>query len=149
MDTERGDWRRWASCRNQDPELFFPTATTGPAYEVQVAAAKAVCAGCPVRGACLTEALSSIPEGIAGGLTEQERRAVGRGTAGRRGGRARRLDQVRDPACAGRRLLGKGWSSRAAADRCGVSVRTAERWAASMRRETAGSSEAASCPAVS
>jgi WhiB family transcriptional regulator, redox-sensing transcriptional regulator len=144
MSTERRHWRRWASCRDHDPELFFPTATTGPTYEAQVAAAKAVCAGCPVRAACLAEALESIPEGIAGGMTEQERRSTRRRDADRRVTSVRRLDWVRDTATAGQRLLAKGLSPRVAAARCGVSVRTAQRWAASMRREVAGGAEAAS-----
>lgn len=132
--TIEGDWRRWASCREHHPELFFPTATTGPAYEAQVAAAKAVCTRCPVRTLCLAEALFSIPAGVAGGLTEQERRAVRRSTAGFRVTSVRRLDRVRETATAGRRLLEKGCSPRVAAGRCGVSVRTAQRWAASMRK---------------
>jgi hypothetical protein len=137
------DWRLRAACRDADPELFFPTATTGPAYESQVHGAKVVCAGCPVREECLSEALSRIPCGIAGGLTEQERRALRKYTK-RRGRRTHRLDPIRDAADAGRRLLAKGWSPRATADRCQVSVRTAERWAASLRRELASGEEAAS-----
>jgi S-DNA-T family DNA segregation ATPase FtsK/SpoIIIE len=35
-----------------------------------------VCARCPVRSECLTDALSRIPHGIAGGLTADERRAL-------------------------------------------------------------------------
>jgi hypothetical protein len=137
------NWREDAACRDADPELFFPVATTGPAYEAQVRAAKAVCAACPVRQHCLTDALSRIPCGIAGGLTERERRSIRRRSP-RPGRRARRLDQVRETAEAGRRLLASGWLPRAAADRCGVSVRTAERWAASMRRELSSGEEAAS-----
>ena len=45
-------------------------------YDAQVVAAKRVCAGCPVRPECLTEALVRIPYGIAGGLTEDERRTL-------------------------------------------------------------------------
>ena len=67
------DWRTRAACRSMDPEIWFPAATEGPTYEAQVAVAKAVCAGCPVRAACLDEAVR-IPYGIAGGLTPEERR---------------------------------------------------------------------------
>ena len=70
------DWRARAACRGSDPELFFPTAESGPVRAGQVAAAKAVCARCPVRAACLAEALARIPYGIAGGLTEYERRRL-------------------------------------------------------------------------
>jgi hypothetical protein len=61
-----------------DPELFFPVAEAGPVLDAHVATAKTVCARCPVRAECLAEALARIPYGIAGGLTEDERRALGR-----------------------------------------------------------------------
>ena len=69
-----GDWRHRAVCRDVDPEIFFPAAQAGPVHDRQIAAAKAVCAGCPVRPECLTFALTGLPEGIAGGLTPSERR---------------------------------------------------------------------------
>jgi WhiB family redox-sensing transcriptional regulator len=47
------DWRLGAACATVDPELFFPEPGQAP----QVAAAKAVCAGCAVRGPCLEAAL--------------------------------------------------------------------------------------------
>lgn len=72
------DWRTLAACVGTDPELYFPAAETGPGYDAQVAAAKTVCAGCPVVAACLAEALARIPDGIAGGLTADERRALRR-----------------------------------------------------------------------
>jgi hypothetical protein len=72
-------WRTRAACRDDDPEIWFPVATTGPAYRAQVADAKRVCRRCPVQTECLTEALARIPYGIAGGLTEQERAALRRG----------------------------------------------------------------------
>jgi hypothetical protein len=77
-----GDFRHRAACRAVDPEVFFPAAESGPRYEARVRIAKAVCAGCPVREQCLTWALSALPDGIAGGMTEQERRT-------KRGHRAR------------------------------------------------------------
>lgn len=73
-----GGWRDRAACLGVDPELFFPVADTGPAHVAQVEAAKAVCAGCPVVAECLAEALARIPDGIAGGLTAAERRALRR-----------------------------------------------------------------------
>jgi WhiB family redox-sensing transcriptional regulator len=69
------DWRDRAACRAKDPELFFPIGEGGPAL-VQIAAAKAVCASCPVTAECLTFALVALPEGIAGGLTATERREL-------------------------------------------------------------------------
>ena len=74
----RREWRTRAACRSVDPELFFPTAETGPVHDAQVAGAKAVCAGCPVRAECLDEALVRIPEGIAGGTDPRGRRRLRR-----------------------------------------------------------------------
>jgi WhiB family transcriptional regulator, redox-sensing transcriptional regulator len=51
-DGER-DWRLDAACATVDPELFFPEPGQAP----QAAAAKAICAGCAVRGPCLEAAL--------------------------------------------------------------------------------------------
>jgi WhiB family redox-sensing transcriptional regulator len=51
-DGER-DWRLEAACATVDPELFFPE----PGQIPQMAAAKALCAGCAVRGPCLEAAL--------------------------------------------------------------------------------------------
>ena len=70
-----GDWRVRAACRTEDPELFFPVGD-GPATVAQVAQAKAVCARCPVVAQCLEFALVAIPEGVAGGLSGQERREL-------------------------------------------------------------------------
>jgi hypothetical protein len=47
---ERDDWRDNASCRDTDPDLFFPVGTTGPAIE-QIENAKAVCRECEVQTA--------------------------------------------------------------------------------------------------
>ncbi len=45
-------WLHQAQCQDAEPELFFPASEdeTLPAVAAQVAAAKAVCAGCPVSG---------------------------------------------------------------------------------------------------
>lgn len=54
-----------------DPELFFPA----PGQRGKAARAKRVCARCPVRAACLADALATHDEyGIRGGLTPNERR---------------------------------------------------------------------------
>lgn len=71
-----GDFRHRAACRvGVDPELFFPAASRGPEHDAQVAAAKSVCSGCPVLHPCREWALTGLTEGIAGGMTETERRA--------------------------------------------------------------------------
>lgn len=71
-------WIEDAACREPgvDPELFFPVSESGPAAG-QVAAAKAVCAGCPVAGDCLGWALrAGEATGIWGGTTPAERRLL-------------------------------------------------------------------------
>ncbi|WP_326696148.1 WhiB family transcriptional regulator [Streptomyces sp. NBC_01754] len=72
------NWRTHAACRDEDPDLFFPIGTTGPAL-VQAEEAKAVCRACPVRERCLEWALENGQEsGVWGGLGETERRALKR-----------------------------------------------------------------------
>jgi len=71
-----GGWWRLAACRSADPDLFFPVSAAGPALE-QAMAAKAICAGCPVRRECLTYAtITRQQHGIWGGMTEEERHAA-------------------------------------------------------------------------
>ncbi|MFE7614326.1 WhiB family transcriptional regulator [Streptomyces sp. NPDC057496] len=77
------DWRHRAVCREEDPELFFPIGTTGPAL-LQIEEAKAVCRRCPVMEHCLQWALDSNEnEGVWGGLAEAERRSLKRRIARR------------------------------------------------------------------
>jgi WhiB family redox-sensing transcriptional regulator len=72
-------WMFRGACRGEDPDLFFPVGSAGPAL-TQIAEAKAVCARCPVIGACLEWALSK-PErsGVWGGMSEEERHKLHRG----------------------------------------------------------------------
>ena len=78
------DWRSRAICRDEDPELWFPLGTTGPA-ERQIEEAKAVCRRCAVTSDCLHFALKSGSDaGVWGGLSEDERRALKRRTARQR-----------------------------------------------------------------
>ena len=66
-------WQRQAACRYCSPDLFFPAGTTGAAVD-EIAAAKAVCATCPVQSQCLRFALATGQAyGIWGGTTEDER----------------------------------------------------------------------------
>ncbi|MEU1185718.1 WhiB family transcriptional regulator [Streptomyces sp. NPDC005820] len=80
---ERGDhathWRERAACLHvEDPDLFFPIGVSGLTF-AQVDAAKTVCARCPVVKQCLDWALLvGHVEGIWGGTTESERRALRR-----------------------------------------------------------------------
>jgi WhiB family transcriptional regulator, redox-sensing transcriptional regulator len=75
-DGER-DWRLDAACAEVDPELFFPETGQVP----QAAQAKAVCAGCAVRGPCLQAALHGPQArddhtGIFAGTTARQRVAL-------------------------------------------------------------------------
>jgi WhiB family transcriptional regulator, redox-sensing transcriptional regulator len=70
-------WMPRGACHGEDPELFFPIATAGPAL-AQVIAAKAVCFRCAVRAACLSYALATLQAGIWGGTTQDERHAIRR-----------------------------------------------------------------------
>ncbi|MEV0636181.1 WhiB family transcriptional regulator [Streptomyces sp. NPDC050619] len=70
------EWLRRAACAGEDPELFFPVSTSGPALR-DIAAAKRVCARCPVITPCLTFALSNgQTSGVWGGTHEEERDAL-------------------------------------------------------------------------
>jgi WhiB family redox-sensing transcriptional regulator len=60
--------------------LFFPVTTYGAALH-QVSAAKAVCRACAVRAACLSFGLQTSQDGIWGGTTPEERRALRRNKA--------------------------------------------------------------------
>jgi len=71
-------WRRSAACRDVDPAVFFPIGLTGPAIQ-QIAGAKAICSGCPVRLICLQYALANHhDDGVWGGYDEGERRELRR-----------------------------------------------------------------------
>ncbi|MEU2762965.1 WhiB family transcriptional regulator [Streptomyces sp. NPDC007094] len=78
------NWRTNAACLDEDPDLFFPIGTTGPAI-AQAEEAKAVCRRCPVMEACLDWALESGQDhGVWGGTDENERRRIHRRAARRR-----------------------------------------------------------------
>ncbi|MFJ1662338.1 WhiB family transcriptional regulator [Streptomyces anthocyanicus] len=75
------DFRHSALCREEDPDLFFPIGSTGPAL-LQIEEAKAVCRRCPVMEHCLQWALENGQDsGVWGGLSEDERRSLKRRTA--------------------------------------------------------------------
>jgi len=65
-------WIEDAACATAPPDtLFVRGAAQGPAREL--------CFTCPVRAACLVEALETRSEfGVWGGMTERERRALTR-----------------------------------------------------------------------
>lgn len=68
-------WMVSGACRETDPELFFPISLAGAAVQ-EIASAKAVCGRCPVRRPCLAYALRTMPDGIWGKTTREERIAI-------------------------------------------------------------------------
>jgi WhiB family redox-sensing transcriptional regulator len=68
-------WMARGACREADPELFFPIASEGSAVQ-EIARAKAVCGRCQVRRPCLAYALRTMPDGIWGKTTREERIAI-------------------------------------------------------------------------
>lgn len=61
-------WMDRMACRDADPEIFFHEGIGN------VAEAKAICARCPVRPACLNYVVTQdIREGVAAGLSAAER----------------------------------------------------------------------------
>jgi WhiB family transcriptional regulator, redox-sensing transcriptional regulator len=100
--TEPTDWRSLGACRQEDPELFFPVAQTGPGL-VQLDQARAICARCEVRAECLDFALETVQDhGVWGGKSEDERRALRRARL-RRSRSARAASQARPQAGRSRR----------------------------------------------
>ncbi|HMA46917.1 MAG TPA: WhiB family transcriptional regulator [Frankiaceae bacterium] len=74
-NAERWEWQLLGACRGESTDLFFhPEGERGPARAAREAAAKAVCARCPVIGLCRDHALAARePYGVWGGLSESER----------------------------------------------------------------------------
>ena len=73
--TDELEWMDDALCRGVNARLFYP----GQGETDVVNEAKAVCAECPVKDACLEYALANGEKfGIWGGLSERERRAIRR-----------------------------------------------------------------------
>lgn len=80
MPAEHIDWRDSAKCAGVPTDLFYPPRER---YQPDADNAKAICRGkdgrpeCPVRWACLWEAIDSDEEhGIWGGLSHRERNAA-------------------------------------------------------------------------
>ena len=76
FDVKFSPWREDAACLAVTDEVsFFPD----PEDVMGISQAKAICATCPVADACLTWAVeTNQSEGIWGGHTPKERRAIRR-----------------------------------------------------------------------
>ena len=73
---EREPWMDEALCAQTDPDAFFPESGASSR------AAKALCAECPVRVACLEYALANnLQDGIYGGLSPKARAKLRRSAA--------------------------------------------------------------------
>ncbi len=71
------DWMRDGACKGLT-HLFFPPAAERPqARERREAAARQVCATCPVQNSCLDFARRNHEYGYWGGESEDERHAAG------------------------------------------------------------------------
>jgi WhiB family redox-sensing transcriptional regulator len=126
-----GDWRHQAACRDVDPLLFDYDPETDP--EAKAEPARRICAGCPVRAACLSYALSQPAEddsvGIYGGLTPAER-ADRRTRQAEQRSRSRNRSWGRGADLAFARIsfdLATGIGVQSAAEALGVTGRTLQR----------------------
>jgi WhiB family redox-sensing transcriptional regulator len=78
-ETTADGWEHQASCRREDPALFFGPAGFESKQDRQrrETAAKAVCATCPVVAPCREYALTTGEAyGVWGGLGETDRRSL-------------------------------------------------------------------------
>ncbi|SFJ76499.1 WhiB family transcriptional regulator, redox-sensing transcriptional regulator [Amycolatopsis sacchari] len=124
-DGEDLTWQRDAACRDADPALFFPER--GTAIHRTIAAARQVCAACPVAADCRAFARRHHERfGIWGGETEQARPRPPRS----RGTRPRR---DRDARIA--RLTREGLTAEEIAARLDINPRTVHRARARQRSE--------------
>lgn len=72
-------WQQHGVCRDEDPDLFFPTGGPGEVRK-QNGAAQQVCFRCPVMEQCLNWALETGQDmGVWGGLSAEDRRRLRRG----------------------------------------------------------------------
>jgi WhiB family redox-sensing transcriptional regulator len=69
-------WRNRSACLDEDPDLFFPTGNTRPAF-VQIEEAKVICGRCQVVEPCLKWVIEFGQDaGVWGGLSADERRTL-------------------------------------------------------------------------
>lgn len=72
------EWQEAAACRTADSSVFFhPAGERGNQHDAREAAAKRICAECPVMAECGQAALARREQyGVWGGMTEDERRKI-------------------------------------------------------------------------
>lgn len=105
------NWRDDASCRNKANRYFDPWDSDDKALEPSATAAR-LCAACPVRRACLIEAIANAePYGTWGGLTLKQRKQL-----------TRARTRVRCPICKGT-LLALASDHTQACLSCGITWR--------------------------
>ena len=124
-----------ACATEADPAVAYVEAARRAPTDPEGAAATCRTLTGEVRAECLTWAIRHLPDGIAGGMTEDERR---RAQARRRDARRRRRTPERpaggtraEVARAGRAALAAGMDVQDVAGTFEVSLRTAQRWARS------------------
>ncbi len=86
----RLDWAAKAACQGRTRLFFAPHAERPQARVRREAAARQVCALCPVRFECRDHARSHYEYGFWGGESEEERQAAGFAVPDPAGSRSRR-----------------------------------------------------------
>ncbi len=66
----RSEWREYSACKGFGPDIFFSDEPG------DVEAARSICAGCSVQMECLATAVLNMDEGVCGGFTAEERKAI-------------------------------------------------------------------------
>lgn len=118
------DWADDAACRDMDPEIFFGHGDAMTVEETD--RAKAICAECPAREACLDYAVRTNQQwGIWGGTTRGARMRLR--SKWIRDNRGRVNAEAQERTAEARRLANLGCTSDQIAAQLGVHLRTAQR----------------------
>jgi WhiB family redox-sensing transcriptional regulator len=65
-------WRKEASCKEENPDIFYPDMATSQGQKIARFAIK-ICSECPVRVRCAEHGIRHERYGVWGGMTEGER----------------------------------------------------------------------------
>lgn len=100
LQDEGREWKRFAACRGEDTELFFPQHSTQGKRRPQVRRMVAkFCVGCPVRRECFEDAIvQGDAYGIRGGYDLQHTRVQAFMRAARTLQRVRAIEEPDDAA---------------------------------------------------